>query len=284
MGYDYYFGSKTAKGGFDNEKIIADKFRSWKNDKEAQEWLKIMGYNLEEIEELKAIVIPVKLSKKEMECFGLEKDEDIEFKKADVQIRLLIKIKNLWKIENISLKRISTGDYNQVDKRKVDSYKRIWDFNEDIATSLKLFTGEINPLSFKNYQNYIKVSPDKLKDKKQRRIFLNELKDDKLKAIIDFFKNKKHLVVADVLRGRGALSAGWLMVVKYNNQEDITQWGLAEINIAVNLYCEGEVELTKYGSLSIGKVIMQRKGGTPDPTKLQFKIKPSLLFSLSDSG
>ena len=86
MGYDFYFGSRTAKGGFDNEKIVADKFKNWKNDEDAQEWLKIMGYKLEEIQELKAIVIPVRLSKKEIECFGLNKEEDIEFKKADVKL------------------------------------------------------------------------------------------------------------------------------------------------------------------------------------------------------
>ena len=246
MGYDFYFGSRTAKGGFDNEKIVADKFKNWKNDEDAQEWLKIMGYKLEEIQELKAIVIPVRLSKKEIECFGLNKEEDIEFKKADVQIRLLIKINNLWKFENISLKRISGGDYNQVDKRKVDSYKRIWGFCDDIAISLKLFTGEINPLTFEDYSSYIKVNTENLRDSKKRRIFLDELKDDKLKKIIQFFDSNKHLVVADVLRGRGALSAGWLMVVRYNNKEDITQWALAEINIAVNAYCEGKVELTKY--------------------------------------
>ena len=84
MGYDFYFGSRTAKGGFDNEKIVADKFKNWKNDEDAQEWLKIMGYKLEEIQELKAIVIPVRLSKKEIECFGLNKEEDIEFKKEDI--------------------------------------------------------------------------------------------------------------------------------------------------------------------------------------------------------
>ena len=128
-----------------------------------------------------------------------------------------------------------------------------------------------------------KVNTENLRDSKKRRIFLDELKDDKLKKIIQFFDSNKHLVVADVLRGRGALSAGWLMVVRYNNKEDITQWALAEINIAVNTYCEGKVELTKYGSLKIGKVIMQRKGGKPDPTKLQFKIKPSLLFSLQNT-
>jgi len=34
-------------------------------------------------------------------------------------------------------------------------------------------------------------------------------------------------------------------------------------------------------SLKIGKITMQRKGGTPDPTSLQFKMNPLELFELS---
>ncbi len=33
------------------------------------------------------------------------------------------------------------------------------------------------------------------------------------------------------------------------------------------------------GSLYIGKITMQRKGGTPDPESLQFKISPNSLFN-----
>jgi len=281
MAYDFNFGSKTAKGGFASEKEIVKKFKNWKIDKEAQEWLKIMGYPLNKIQDLRVFHIPTRLNKKQKELFGLENDEDIEFKKADIQVRLLIKINNIWKIENISIKKISSADYNQVDKRKVDSYQRIWGFDNEIAICLKLFTGEIKPCELKNYNEFIKIPCEKLKDK--RRIFLNELKEDKLEKIIKFFTENKHLVVADVLRGRGALSADWLMVLKYDRKDNITQWSLVEINIAINIYCKGDIALTKFGSLKIGQVIMQRKGGTPDPTKLQFKIKPSLLFSIQTS-
>lgn len=43
-------GSRTAKNSFKNEKEIKDKFNNWLNDQEAQQWLKIMKYNLNEIE------------------------------------------------------------------------------------------------------------------------------------------------------------------------------------------------------------------------------------------
>jgi len=48
----------------------------------------------------------------------------------------------------------------------------------------------------------------------------------------------------------------------------------------MDFFGAGEVKLSPRGSLSIGEITMQRKGGTPDPTKLQFKIKPCELFKL----
>jgi len=42
-------GSKTARGGFANEKSICKKFNNWKKDKEAQQWLKIMGYDIKNL-------------------------------------------------------------------------------------------------------------------------------------------------------------------------------------------------------------------------------------------
>jgi len=46
----------------------------------------------------------------------------------------------------------------------------------------------------------------------------------------------------------------------------------------MNSFGGGEVSISTRGSLHIGKITMQRKGGTPDPTKIQFKIKPCRLF------
>ncbi|MCD4745427.1 MAG: hypothetical protein K8R58_03925 [Bacteroidales bacterium] len=48
----------------------------------------------------------------------------------------------------------------------------------------------------------------------------------------------------------------------------------------MNFYGSGDVVISPRGSLHIGKITAQRKGGTPDPTKLQFKFKPCELFHL----
>ena len=40
--YNFEFGSRTAKGGFTNEKTICKKFNNWRKDNEAMVWLEIM--------------------------------------------------------------------------------------------------------------------------------------------------------------------------------------------------------------------------------------------------
>jgi len=272
----FEIGSTTAKGGFANERAICGKFNNWKTDNEAQIWLKIMGYNPEEIDSVEAIQIPVRMKKDDIEKLGIKEtyEELVKFKKADVQIRILITIGNIIKIENLSLKKAnSDADYNQVDKRWVDTYKEIWGFDNEVAFGLKLFTGEINPSCHPEI-----IENKKLRDK--RRMFLDELPEYLKGKIIKFFSDNKILVVSDILKGRGGLSSNWMLVTRYNKNNDTTTWILKDINEVMNFFGSGDVEISPKGSLYIGRITMQRKGGTPDPTKLQFKIKPCELFKL----
>ena len=198
----------------------------------------------------------------------------MRFKKADAQLRIFIKLGDILRIENLSLKKAnSDADYNQVDKRWVSSYQEMWGFDDEIALGLKLFAGEINPASYAELIQNIQL-------RDQRRMFLDELPEGLRNKIINFFKDNKILVVSDVLKGRGGLSADWMLVTRYNRDENTTTWILKDINTAMNFFGSGEVQLSPKGSLYIGRIVMQRKGGTPDPTKLQFKIKPCELFEL----
>lgn len=96
-------GSQTAKDGFKNERDIVEKFNNWKKDETAQEWLKIMGYNLNEIEFVEAIII--------------------SGHKTDVQVQVRIKLKKAIDVENLQVKLVSNPrGFNQIDKRKVDKY------------------------------------------------------------------------------------------------------------------------------------------------------------------
>ena len=104
-------GSATAKGGFQNEKDIALKFNNWKSDADSKVWLRQMGYEMNDINSVNAIVLS-----------GYKTD-------VQVQIRLIIKLSQGICIENLSIKKANTdADYNQVDKRWVDRYKELWNF------------------------------------------------------------------------------------------------------------------------------------------------------------
>ena len=156
-----------------------------------------MGYDPDKIDYVKAIQIPTRIKKEDIKKFGFSEEEYeklMRFKKTDiqVQIRLIIRVNNALKVENLSLKKAnSDADYNQVDKRWVNSYKEMWHFDDEIALALKLFTGEIPPST---HREMLKVSVSQLRDK--RRVFLTELKDDMVQKIISFFTRNKILVVS----------------------------------------------------------------------------------------
>jgi len=240
-------GSQTAKGGFRNEDDIVRKFNNWKNDEDAQKWLEIMGYHINEIEKVEAV--------------------KLHGYKTDVQVQITIYMKKAIAAENLSVKLVSNPQgFNQVDKRWVDKYVEMWDMPRDVAKILKLFTGEITP------------TKSGLRDR--RRMFFDEMDQDDQRKVIDFFTKNKILVVSDILKGRGKFSAGWMLVALITNGE--SRWALKSINHAMNVFADGEVRITPQGSLKIGKIGIQRKGGDAgrDTSKmLQFKINPVELFN-----
>ncbi len=244
-------GSATAKGGFRNEYDIIVKFNNWKNDADAREWLEIMGYPIDEIKKVEAI----KLSG----C------------KADVQVQITIYMKKAIAGENLSIKLVSNPrGFNQVDKRWVNNYIDLWGIPVDIVKILKMFTGEIPP-----------KNPDGLRD--NRRVFFDEMEDESQKKILNFFSKNKVLIVSDIIKGRGKFSAGWMLVAL--KTEEGGRWVLKSINHAMNVFADGEVRITPKGSLKIGKIGMQRKGGDAGRSTanmLQFKINPVELFSISN--
>ena len=241
-------GSATAKGGFRNEDDIVAKFNDWKNDEDAQKWLEIMGYPIDEIEKVEAV--------------------KLHGYKTDVQVQITIYMKKAIAAENLSIKLVSNPQgFNQVDKRWVDNYVELWDIPADVVKILKMFTGEISPKSSRG-----------LRDK--RRMFFDEMEEGSQKKILDFFSKNKVLIVSDILKGRGKFSAGWMLVALKTDKDG--KWILKSINHAMNVFADGEVRITPQGSLKIGKIGMQRKGGDAgrDTSKmLQFKINPVELFS-----
>lgn len=244
-------GSKTAKGGFKNEKDVIKRFNRWQEDDIAQEWLKAMGYKISDIEYVKALKI-------------------IGQYKADIQVRvrIIIKLKSQEDLQNLHVKLVSNPQgFNQIDKRWIDKYVELWNIPKDIVDILRFFTGEKRPTK-KN-----------LKD--DRRMLLSEMNKNDQGKLVKFFEDNKILVISDILKGRGEFSADWILVILKANKENI--WVLKSINEAMNIFGSGDVRITSQGSLKIGKIGMQRKGGDNgrDTAKmLQFKINPVELFDL----
>lgn len=242
-------GSRTAKRGFKSERDIVRKFNNWQNDEDAQGWLKIMSYDLKEIEKVKAIIITGN-------------------HKTDVQAQIKIYLKKAIAIENLSVKLVSNPQgFNQIDKRWVNKYVEMWNIPKDIAEALKLFTGEIKPRA-KNLRD-------------PGRMFLDEMSIKIQKIIVDFFTNNKLLIVSDILKGNDEFPANWMMVV-FKKKKGNPEWCLKHINHVLNAFGRGKVYITDRGSLKIGKITMQRKGGDAgrETSKmLQFKINPMELFN-----
>lgn len=93
-----------------------------------------------------------------------------------------------------------------------------------------------------------------------------------------FIMQNKILILNDILKGRGQFASEWFLVIL--KLENKIEWVLKPINEVINFY-GGEVMFSPQGSLKIGKVTIQRKGGDggrESAKMLQFKIDPTLLL------
>lgn len=236
-------GSATAKAGFLNETEIAGKFNNWKQDAEATQWLVIMGYSPND-------VLNVKASKPHGE-------------KTDVQV-VVTTAKGDFK-EGISIKLVSNPNgFNQIDKRWLASYAKLWKMPNDVTNGLKFFLGE--------------TKPDR-KSRNTERMFLNELDKDVSDKVVAFFTENKDSIVSDIFEGDGVYAAKWFMVAYKASEKP--RWILRPTSEAVKFFSDGPVEMTRAGNLKIGRITMQRKGGDggrETAKMLQFKINPALLL------
>lgn len=241
-------GSDTAKNGFKNEQDIAERFNSWDKHKEAQDWLKIMGYNLDKINKVKAVVL-----------HGY---------KSDINVQVFIFSSESVDVRNIQVKLVSNKrGFNQIDKRWVKHYQEMWGFNDEILRLLQYFTGELPPCR-SNQSN-------------QKRMLITDFNETEQKLLLDWFNKNKFLVLADVIRGRGEFAAEWVLVAQ--KIEANARWVLKNINEVMQHYGSGYVRISPKGSIKLGRITIQRKGGDggrETANMLQFKIDPTELFDI----
>lgn len=185
-------GSQTAKDGFKNEQDICDKFNHWQFDAEAKQWLKIMQYNLNDIDYVKAVIL-----------HGY---------KADINLQIQIKLKPAINTENIQVKLVSNKrGFNQVDKRCLLHYKEMWNIPDDVFSLLQYYTGEKLP-----YKDNVRDS---------RRMFIDEFSKEEQDILLRWFSTNKTLVLTDIIKGRGKFSVEWVLVA--HKFEEDTRWILS---------------------------------------------------------
>ena len=153
------------------------------------------------------------------------------------------------------------------------SYSDLWDIPNDIYKLLAYFTGELSPKIGNPRDN--------------RRMFANEFSIEEQQMLLNFFRENKTLIVNDVLKGRGRLSAEWMLVILRLKESDTIKWALEPINKVLNHFGNTEVVITPKGSFKIGNITVQRKGGDngrESAKMLQFKINPAELIDKNKEG
>lgn len=241
--------SETAKSGFVTEEQVVDEFHNWSNSITAKEWLSVMGqYKIKTLEA------------KTTRSMGINS-------KADVLVKV-----NGGNPLGISIKKF-TASFNQIDKRKVDNYQKMWKIPNDVVIILKKYCGQ------EGYRPMDKNIISQVKD--QRRYFLTELTPSEQKSVLNFFDKNKSAIIHDVLRGNTEPRADYMLVVKKNGS-GIKESKITKMENVIKHY-NGLTEITKRGNLKLGKITVQRKGGNGGGVTaqmLQFKFSPKEVMKL----
>lgn len=233
--------SKGAKGGFQNEHDVIASFNAMTD--EAIIWLRHMGHEPSTISKVNAYKAPPRV-------------------KPDIYVEIISRNGSETVTEKISVKLASNArGFNQIDRGRVlDRYSKLWQsLSSDAATGLRLFTGDLSPLPGAG---------------NKKRMLLPDLPEHLRDAIIDFFESQKVAVITDLLAGREPHKAEWFLAVNRSNHTS----NLRPMTAAIEYYSQGKVGLTPRGSLSIGRITAQRKGGdkgAPSANDLQFKFNPN---------
>ena len=238
--------AEGARSGFDNETNIIRAFNSM--DKDAITWLMHMGHDPSEVSRVRAYKAPPRV-------------------KPDVICEIFDRSGALVASEKLSAKKASSKKgFNQIDRGDVVTrYLSMWpDMPQLTVEGLRLFTGNLLPVG---------------KSREPKRMFFDELTKSHQKSITDFFSEHKTRVVRDLLAGREPDMARWFL----GRDEARHRWTLLPIEDAVEFYSRGSVGPTIRGSLRVGTLTAQRKGGDkgmPTATNLQFKFDPNLIRQL----
>lgn len=229
-----------AKGGFENESELRDLFNSF--DPTIFPFVDALGYELSDISKIRATKFE-------------------SGHKPDIQLNFYDRGGALLGIEKISVKLQShSSGFNQVDRGWIEErYTKLWpNMSDSVIEGLRLFTGQDRPRG---------------KTRSSNRMYMDELPKKLQSEIFNFFADNLKLVQSDVLAGRGELRAEWFMVT--DKSKKITE--VREMDKVLDAASFGGVGMTPRGSIRIGRITAQRKGGdkgAKTACHLQFKVNP----------
>ncbi|MEM4970330.1 MAG: hypothetical protein QXE01_03660 [Sulfolobales archaeon] len=189
------------------------------------------------------------------------------------------------------------ADYNHVERKFVEEYRRRWGIPENVYVALKMYVGEVNrdgkPISQDEIRREAEsISIDDFINEAQQRVeqgllsqseyesIHNEVKKkgitpgllgkmrrirfDKLRNyqdIIEWFRRMKNDIIRDVLIDNEPIKI-FIVVERsvYENLEKLCYY-VAKSDKVIEVYSQGDVRITGEGNLLIGEVELQRKGG-----------------------
>ena len=198
--------------------------------------------------------------------------------KTDCFILISYLLKNDKNIHNISIKLVSSKlkkGFNQIDKRWIKSYAELLNIPDDIVFLLKLYTGEKQVSEYPN-------KPQILKDKKQRRLFADEMIIDDQKKLVKWFNENINAIFTLVFVGNDIeYQPNFMLLIKGTGNN--IEYKIHSITDAINFYKgDSKSSISGRGNFHLGKLTIQRKGGDKgkDTAKqLQFKFDPLAIWS-----
>jgi len=262
-------GSRTAKKGFRNEDVIIKKFSNWREDTHSKDWLyyicKSKGFEFSNLESI------------EIKKIGGKNKADLYLKLIFVQFESI----NI----GISLKIQNVMGYNHIHRENADDFARRFNFSKNATIALLKYCGVEG---YSPYDQLLKgviskeeyLSYDDIPEKKQHRegtgrYYFDELPNNEQIELIENFSLNFKEILEYIIRGDSTSNyqADFLLCTLDLGNERFL-YSIEIIEEAIDrAFDNGIVKplIKEHPSLHMGKITLQRKGGTGGATQLQFK-------------
>lgn len=246
-------GSETAKSGFHYETLLAEAISNTETDLSRSVLLKL-GLVLSDIKNVK-VEVPRSRYKTDLVIAITLQDDSIVTKK-------------------LSIKK-SQANFNQLDRRSSEKMKKEFSLTEDEFRLLKFFCGDSKPPEY-----------SESKTKSHKRMFITEFTEIDQKVLLEMFEKIKIAYITSAFKGnRPEHEPDYMVTIstkKGDNTLSLDMIHISKMEDAINTYLgDASVSISKKGSIKIGELTVQRKGGDggkESANDIQVKVRPSLIL------